>query len=212
MIKGEKMGAVQETSEFWRGEFGNEYIKRHNESDLVPPKRFMFQTMLTKAPAVSSVIELGTNQGFNLKVLHELLPEAELHGVEINETAANLARQVKGVESIIEQSLLDVPVARSYDLSFTAGVLIHIAPEALPKAYEKLYRFSRKYILICEFYDPNPQEILYRGHRNRLFKRDFAGEILDLYKDLRLVDYGFFYSRDPRYAMGDTNWFLMEKA
>ena len=36
----------------------------------------------------------------------------------------------------------------------------------------------------------------YRGHTARLFKRDFAGEMLDRFSDLRLVDYGFRYHRD----------------
>jgi spore coat polysaccharide biosynthesis protein SpsF len=52
----------------------------------------------------------------------------------------------------------------------------------------------------------------YRGHDERLFKRDFAGEILDRFPDLRLVDYGFRYRRDPNFPQDDVTWFLMEKA
>ncbi|WP_147819481.1 pseudaminic acid biosynthesis-associated methylase [Salidesulfovibrio onnuriiensis] len=205
------MSIEKETSAFWKGEFGDEYVQRHDAPRLVPAKRFQFQTMLRNTHGISSIMELGTNQGFNLKVLHEQFPEAELHGVEINENAAAMARKVQGVESITCASLLEVPVDRVYDLSFTAGVLIHIAPEVLPKAYQKLYDFSRKFILLSEYHNTSPQEIEYRGHRNRMFMRDFAGELLDSYADLRLLDYGFFYKRDPRYGLGDINWFLMEK-
>lgn len=53
--------------------------------------------------------------------------------------------------------------------------------------------------------------IPYRGHEQRLFKRDFAGEMLDAYPDLRLVDYGFVYRRDPVFPADDLTWFLMEK-
>jgi hypothetical protein len=51
----------------------------------------------------------------------------------------------------------------------------------------------------------------YRGHRERLFKRDFAGDILDRHGDLHLVDYGFVYHRDPNYPKDDLTWFLLEK-
>lgn len=82
-----------------------------------------------------------------------------------------------------------------YDISFTKGVLIHINPEKLNNVYENLYRLSRKYIIVCEYYDPNPVVVKYRGNDDRLFKRDFAGELIDKY-NLKLVDYGFVYHRD----------------
>jgi len=43
------------------------------------------------------------------------------------------------------------------------------------------------------------------------FKRDFAGEMLDRYRDLKLVDYGFAYHRDPAFSHDDITWFLLEK-
>jgi hypothetical protein len=65
------------------------------------------------------------------------------------------------------------------------------------------------YILIDEYYNPYPVSIDYRGEKNKLFKRDFAGELLDKYPDLELIDYGFTYSRDG--WNDNTNWFLMRK-
>jgi spore coat polysaccharide biosynthesis protein SpsF len=44
-----------------------------------------------------------------------------------------------------------------------------------------------------------------------LFKRDFAGEMMDRYPDLKLLDYGFVYHRDPAFPDDDITWFLMEK-
>jgi spore coat polysaccharide biosynthesis protein SpsF len=54
-------------------------------------------------------------------------------------------------------------------------------------------------------------EVLYRGHTSKLFKRDFAGEMLDTYPDLSMVDYGFVYSRDNNFPQDDVTWFLLEK-
>ena len=97
------------------------------------------------------------------------------------------------------------------DLVFIRGVLIHISPDALDEVYEKLYKLSKRYILISEYYNPNPVAIEYRGHTNKLFKRDFCGEVLDKYPDLKLIDYGFVYHRDPVFPQDDITWFLLEK-
>jgi len=51
----------------------------------------------------------------------------------------------------------------------------------------------------------------YRDHTDRLFKRDFTGEMLDMFSDLELVDYGFVYRRDPIFPQDDITWFLLEK-
>jgi hypothetical protein len=56
-----------------------------------------------------------------------------------------------------------------------------------------------------------PVSVNYRGNTDRLFKRDFAGEMLDRFKDLRLLDYGFSYHRDNNFPQDDINWFLLEK-
>ena len=74
-----------------------------------------------------------------------------------------------------------------------------------------MYRCSSRYILVAEYYNPNPVSIVYRGETDRLFKRDFAGDMLDAYPDLSLADYGFAYHRDPKFAQDDISWFLLDK-
>ena len=81
----------------------------------------------------------------------------------------------------------------------------------LPVAYQRLFDASHRYVLVCEYYNPTPTSVPYRGHADRLFKRDFAGEMLDLYPRLSLVDYGFAYRRDPVFPQDDVSWFLMRK-
>ena len=63
----------------------------------------------------------------------------------------------------------------------------------------------------AEYYNPSPISIEYRGHSNKLFKRDFCDEMLDLYQDLKLKDYGFIYQRDKMFPQDDITWFLLEK-
>ena len=64
---------------------------------------------------------------------------------------------------------------------------------------------------MCEYYNPSPVTINYRGHSDRLFKRDFEGEILDKFPDLNLIDYGFSYKRDVVFPQDDITWFLLQK-
>jgi pseudaminic acid biosynthesis-associated methylase len=91
------------------------------------------------------------------------------------------------------------------------GVLIHINPAELPQVYDKLVSATGRYLLVAEYYNPVPVDILYRGHSDRLFKRDFAGEIMDRHVQMKLLDYGFVYHRDPQFPDDDFTWFLMEK-
>ncbi len=65
--------------------------------------------------------------------------------------------------------------------------------------------------MVCEYYNPSPMTISYRGNEEYLFKRDFAGELMEKYPDLKLISYGFKYKRDNNYFYDDLTWFLMEK-
>jgi spore coat polysaccharide biosynthesis protein SpsF len=196
--------------QLWAGEFGNDYIVRNRDGALLDSNRALFDKVLSRTQGVTSAIEFGANIGNNLRALRALLPEIELHSVEINATAA-AEIQAWGGATVEVASLLDYVPPRQWDLSFTKGVLIHLPPQALPDIYDKLVAASSRYVMVCEYYNPSPVEVSYRGHEHALFKRDFAGEILDAHPELRLVDYGFTYHRDPQHPLDDSTWFLMEK-
>lgn len=201
------MSYKTEQEEFWATEFGNEYIKR--SQNYIPNIPF-FSEVIRRTSNVKSVIEFGSNIGLNLKALNILLPECKLTGVDINETACKFLQEW-GKCNVINKSIFDYNEKHRYDLSMTKGVLHFINPEMLNDVYEKLYNSSNRYILIAEYYNPTPVHVVYRGHTNQIVKRDFAGEMLDKYSDLTLVDYGFLYHRDNYFHQDDINWFLLEK-
>ena len=64
--------------------------------------------------------------------------------------------------------------------------------------------------MIAEYFNPYPVRINYRGHKNKLFKRDFAGEFLKKTKKFKIIDYGFVYSKD-KFPQDDLTWFLLKK-
>jgi pseudaminic acid biosynthesis-associated methylase len=203
------MPFATEQEDFWAGDFGDDYTRRNRGLDVVAANTALFARILARLPKLDSVVELGANIGMNLLALRNLLPRAKMAAVEINECAAAEMRRIDGIEVTVG-SLFDYAPQVPADFAFVKGVLIHIAPERLADAYAALYRSSARYLCVAEYYNPSPVEVPYRGHSGRLFKRDFVGELLDRYADLRLVDYGFVWRRDV-FAQDDLTWFVLEK-
>ena len=199
-----------EQEKFWAGKFGDAYIERNRGPKLLAAKAALLAKILLSADAVGSVLELGANVGLNLEALHGLLPAAELAAVEINHKAAAELRRFDWL-TVHESSAFEYQPAAPVDLVLSSGLLIHIQPAKLRDLYRTMHAASRRYICLIEYYNPTPVEVPYRGEREKLFKRDFAGELLDAYSNLRLCAYGFQYHRDPNFPADDLNWFLLEK-
>ncbi len=195
---------------FWAGKFGDDYINRNFDAKIIAGNINLFSRILSNTAGINSIIEYGPNIGLNLTALKTLLPDARLSGVEINEKAVKILSENKDIE-IFHESILEFKSSKKWDFVLIKGVLIHINPEKLKTVYDLLYKTSEKYICIVEYYNPKPVTIEYRGHQDRLFKRDFAGELLNEHKDLKLADYGFSYHLDNNFPQDDLNWFLLEK-
>ena len=205
------MGMKYKTDQenFWAGSFGDEYIERNNSDALLMSKVALWSNMLRAANGITSVLELGCNIGLNLVALQRLQPGIRVMGYEINEKAAEIARKNTNSD-VVCSSILGQLDCSSFDLTFTAGVLIHVNPNNLSNVYKNLYDKSNRYVLVAEYYNPSPVTINYRGNEDRLFKRDFAGDMIEGF-GMKLVDYGFAYKRDNWAAQDDITWFLLEK-
>ena len=195
---------------FWFEEFGNEYTDRNQSKKLLASNTALFSKILNSTKNVNSVMEIGANVGLNLLALRNLVPDISLSAIEINNYACNALKKLDNIR-VYNQSILDFESQDKYDFVLSKGVLIHLNPEKLQKVYDLMYKLSNKYICVVEYYNPTPVALNYRGHTDRLFKRNFAGEILDKFKDVSLVDYGFAYHRDKYFPQDDVTWFLLEK-
>ena len=204
-------GYKTEQENFWAGEFGADYISRNQGDALLASNLNFFSRALSKVKKIESCIEFGANIGMNLKALKLLYPSQQQYAVEINKEASIHLEKVMPKSHILNKSIIDFIPERKCDLVLIKGVLIHINPDQLRNVYKSLVDSSSRYLLIAEYYNPTPVEITYRGHGDRLFKRDFAGEILDCYSEIKLIDYGFAYHRDLAFPQDDITWFLFEK-
>ena len=200
--------------EFWRGSFGDEYIKRNPLNEATVRSRIAMWARILEAlrgRPLDSVLEVGANVGVNLAALRHLTP-ATLYALEPNDKAR--ARLVENGLVPAARALGGSAAAialddRAVDLVFTSGVLIHIAPENLAAACRDMHRVARRYVACIEYFSSDPEEVLYRGHAGRLYKRDFGGFWLDQFADLRVVDYGFFWRRST--GLDNLTWWLFEK-
>ena len=97
------------------------------------------------------------------------------------------------------------------DLVFTSQVLIHIAPESLENAMNKIFSLTNRYVLLAEYLNRTPASIPYRREIDVLFKCDFGGKFMDLF-DAKCLDYGFLWGREYDEAgFDDVTFWLFER-
>ncbi|MDH4214079.1 MAG: methyltransferase domain-containing protein [Candidatus Thorarchaeota archaeon] len=182
-----------EQEEFWTGEFGNEYtIRNSGDWDTFYKKQWgvsrseLNKEFLSSINKNARILEVGCNRANQLLIL-ENQGYSNLWGLEINKKALEIARENKKF-SIVEGSAFDIPFKDGFfDLVFTSGVLIHIAPDDLPQIIDEMYRVSSRYLWCFEYYSETCKEIVYRGHENRLWKNNFLRIFMDQYSDLILI-------------------------
>lgn len=201
-------------SEMWKGEFGDEYIDRNQPTTAAIRSRVRaYATILDhigSAP-LASILECGANLGLNLRALRRLVG-AELFAIEPNERAGKIAVDdgVLPAANMRNATLESLPFEDdSIDLVFTSGVLIHVPPEQLDRAYQEMHRVARRFVLSLEYFSKSPETIRYRGHSELLFKRDFGAKWLELFPDIEPVAQGFFWEKTT--GLDDITWWLFRK-
>lgn len=201
-------------AEFWTGAFGDAYTDRNIASpEQMQARLALWSAILghTISAPPSSILEVGANLGINLRALR-LLSSARRYALEPNEKARGiLVRDGVVASQDLREGLaskIDLPDGVA-DLAFTSGVLIHIHPDHLPASLKEIHRCAKRWIACIEYFSDKPEMIPYRGHDDRLFKRDFGGLWLDSFADLRIVAYGFAWKRVT--GLDNLTWWLFEK-
>lgn len=191
------MSGMTGQMEKWVGEFGKEYTDRNalslEELDALYKNNYgVTRTELNKRflegiDRSVRVLEVGSNVGNQLLCL-QAMGFVYLYGIELQSYAVELSKARTKRINIVEGSAFDIPYKDGYfDLVFTSGLLIHINPSDISKVMKEIHRCTRKYVWGFEYYADRYTEIPYRGHRNLLWKADFARLYLAQFKDLELV-------------------------
>lgn len=194
-----RVHAAGETAQtrVWQGEFGRAYTDRNTlepvELDALWVRNYgisrsaINQMFLEGIPSTASFLEVGCNVGNQLLLL-QAQGYTQLTGIELQSYALARARsRLKGI-ALEQGSALALPFEdRAFDVVFTSGVLIHIAPDDLPQAMSEIHRCARHYIWGAEYFSPELTAVNYRGNDDLLWKMDYARKYLTLFHDLELV-------------------------
>jgi len=193
----------------WAGEFGDQYTERNiiNYQNHLP---IWLRVVRELGPSWRdlSVLEVGCNRGHNLTAL-SFLGIDYLVGIDINKLALSEAKKTHYHAQY--GNVLNIPFDySSFDLVFTMGVLIHIAPKNLATAIQEMYRVSRRYVLAIEY--PAKEEVVvpYRGSNEMLWKRDFQKEFTDTCPSLQLVKHWSWGTKEKPFYDRVDGW-LFEK-
>jgi pseudaminic acid biosynthesis-associated methylase len=181
----------------WTGDFGREYTDRNtfdiDALDSLYMKNYgvtrtaINEEFLRKIPKTASILEVGCNAGNQLLLLQKM-GFVNLSGIEIQEYALELTRARTKNICLRQASAHSIPYSDdSFDLVFTSGILIHIAPEDLSAAMDEIHRCARRFIWGLEYYAPSLTEVNYRDHASLLWKMDYAKAFLERFDDLELV-------------------------
>lgn len=190
-----------EQEAFWLGGFGDDYTARNQ---VKWRERIPFWQRVVDLTQPTMAFEIGCNAGWNLRALREVSPGMSLGGIDVNPSAASLARATGFDVTRSTLNEMDLEFRFPADLVFTAGVLIHIAPEHLQAAMAKIVATSSRWVLAVEYSAEQETEVEYRGHAARLWKRDFG----QLYASFGLKQRALFAA--PAGFDRCTGW-LMEK-
>ena len=181
----------------WKDKFGKEYTNRNaltlDELERIYENNFgqsrtkLNNIFIGEFNRSIKILEIGSNIGNQLLLLQKM-GFKNLYGIEINSYAVELSKQRTKDINIIQGSAFEIPFKDSYfDLVFTSGLLIHIAPSDIEIVMREIHRCTKEYIWGFEYYSDKYTEIEYRKNKNLLWKANFSKIYLDLFSDLVLV-------------------------
>ena len=194
--------------EYWKNNLA--YIKRNKNFDDKLGSKVWYS--LLKDKNIDTILECGSNIGRNLKQINKSFPNKKLSFIEINKKAYQACLLNKNIVSSFNESIENCKInSNEFDLVFTSGVLIHIDKKNLNKVINNIIKWTKKYIIIMEYFSTNDITKKYRNKNNLLFLRDSGDKFLKK-KRVKLIDCGFLYSKIYKKAgFDDITYWVFKK-
>lgn len=200
---------MNRNEDLWAGQFGDDYHKRNAPSDRRKLWSDVFGLWEKPVPGcvIKSVCEVGAGLGDNLDALKFLMGSTLNVGIEVNSKACQVLTE-RGFVAV-NAPFLEVNALGKFDLVVTRGFLMHVPDADVEKTLRKLYESTNLYLCVAEYFSPVRRQVHYHGQDDALWLDDFAGRLLEMYPDLKLIRYGFQYHRDC--GGNDVTYFLLKK-
>jgi pseudaminic acid biosynthesis-associated methylase len=174
------------SEQFWSGDFGKQYTARNRVqwSQRVP----FWQGIIESRPLwPHNILEVGCNAGWNLNAIRHVDPNIELVGVDVCPEAVDEAAAAGHDVYVMPASQLE-NLEETFDIVFTAGVLIHVPHHELDGVMDAIIAASHRDVLAIEYAADQEEAVEYRGHSDKLWRRPF-GALYEA-KGLTLVETG----------------------
>jgi len=135
---------------FW-DKYANENESKFNEEFA------KFVRDLVVSLRCTSVLEIGCGTGIDLRLFPETF---DVHGVDLNDTALNIAKEKLSKFDFKKYSITDLPFDdSSIDFVFTHQLLNYLEDDVLERGISEMYRVAGKYIMNCERYNETESQI-----------------------------------------------------
>ncbi len=193
----------------WDSDFGLEYTRNQtniaenfgeNYREIFGVSRTEMTDDFILGLGLDRILEVGCNLGLQLKYLQKI-GYKNLYGIDVQKRIIKKSHELfPNIETIVA-SALSIPFDdKCFDLVFTSGVLIHIAPENIVQVMSEIVRVSRRYIWGFEYFSEAYTEIAYHGMKDMLWKGNFVQLFMDNFPNCKLVNKKKYkYLKDDKY-------------
>jgi len=138
-----KWNKLNYDKEFWN-KYADENESRNNEEFT------KFLTDLARSLHCTSILEIGCGTGVDLRKFDDSF---EIHGVDLNEHALDLARKNIPSGKFHKENITKLPFEdASVDFIFTHKLLNYLDDDTLDKGVSEMFRVAKKYIVNCELF------------------------------------------------------------
>lgn len=193
-------GGVAENYQYWRdhgGDWAAEYARRKTWMVLYHIQELMLTQYVLRHAAGRErplrVLEFGCGVGrhlFNLRTL----PNVDVHGYDQSDSMAGSIRAWAGDAWYGEHVHVGGPTGRlpyddaSFDLVYSAEVLVHVRPEDLPGVLGELMRVCRGHVLHLE---TSPDYPVFSGVHAGCWRHDLPATYASLGKACETLERGY---------------------
>ena len=145
-----KWNKLNYDKEFWN-KYADENESRNNEEFT------KFLTDLARSLHCTSILEIGCGTGIDLRKFDDSF---EIHGVDLNEHALELARKNIPKGKFHRENITKLPFEdASIDFIFTHKLLNYLDDDTLDNGVSEMFRVAKKYIVNCELFGETEEVI-----------------------------------------------------
>ena len=122
-----------------------------NEERVLDRRKYLAKLITDQKP--KKVLEIGCFGGYNLRQIHAIDEKIELFGFDINKGALKYAKEKLPAINTVNGSIYELEKyfkENTFDLVFTAGVLIHIPCEVIEQVTDAIASISRRNVFHAE--------------------------------------------------------------